>query len=355
MKKKVFWLAAMAVTVSMASCSLEEVVEQPTPQAIGFSSFVGKPTKAATEIVNPGSTGGTGTALSKFYVFGKYGGSSNSYEKDVFSNTEVTVTDVNTEISTTQYWIANKYYKFVAYSDGNSSIGTTTGTGTASVSIDNSVNITISDYEAGDKDLILATPTEVTAQTDASSYGVVGLSFSHLLSQVSFQFKGESFPDGYQLQITGLTFTANNKSTYSYVGDPTNGYTWSDPVSGNTNVRTYVVNENSKFAFGTATKSDANFVIPRTYSTDIIAAFTATVYDKNGTQVSTKKFTTVSLLASSGPSIPGEWKAGCRYQYNLTITPANMGNMSPIKFKVDEVKGWQDEPSSGNGTDISAS
>ena len=49
MKKKVFWLAAMAVTVSMASCSLEEVVEQPTPQAIGFSSFVGKPTKAVTQ------------------------------------------------------------------------------------------------------------------------------------------------------------------------------------------------------------------------------------------------------------------------------------------------------------------
>lgn len=347
MKKKVFWLAAMAVTVSMASCSLEEVVEQPAPQAIGFSSFVGKPTKAATEIVGVGGTGG----LTKFYVFGKYGSTTGTYTNTVFDNEEVSATSDQDGTSTDQYWIAGQFYKFVAYSDGNSSIGT----GTASVSIDNSVNITISDYEAGDNDLILATPTEVTAQTDASSYGVVGLSFSHLLSQVSFQFKGEGFPDGYQLQITGLTFTANNKSTYSYVGDPTNGYTWSDPVSGNTNVRTYVVNEGSKFAFGTATKSDANFVIPRTYSSDITASFTATVYDKNNIKVSTKEFTTVSLLANgTGTSIPGEWKAGFRYQYNLTITPGDMGNMYPIKFKVDEVEGWQNEPNGGAGTEINA-
>ena len=332
----------MAVTVSMASCSLEEVVEQPTPQAIGFSSFVGKPTKAATEIVGVGDPNG----LTKFYVFGKYGSTTGTYTNTVFDNEEVSATADQTGASTNQYWIAGQYYKFVAYSDGNNKID---GTGTASVSLDsdNSGNITISNYEAGDKDLILATPTVVTAQTDASSYGVVGLSFSHLLSQVSFQFKGESFPDGYQLIITGLTFTADSKATYT-------GGSWTALGNGTTDAKSYTVNSSTAFGYSTATKSDANFVIPRTHSTDITAAFTATVYDKNGTQVSTKDFTTVSLLASSAPSIPGEWKAGYRYQYNLTITPANMGNMFPIKFKVDTVEGWKDEPNGGAGTEINA-
>lgn len=350
MKKKVFWLAAMAVTVSMASCSLEEVVEQPTPQAIGFSSFVGKPTKAVTEIITPnGTTEGVKTPLTKFYVFGMYGETQGgTYTSTVFDNVAVTATASTDGEATDQYWIANQYYKFVAYSDGNSKIEAPgTGTGAPSVSIDNSVNITISNYEAGDKDLILATPTEVTAQTDASSYGVVGLSFSHLLSQVSFQFKGEGFPDGYQLKITGLTFTAQNKATYT-------GGSWTALGNGTTDAKSYTVNSSNAFGYSTATKSDANFVIPRTHSTDITAAFTATVYDKNGTQVSTKNFTTVSLLASSAPSIPGEWKAGYRYQYNLTITPTNMGNMFPIKFKVDTVEGWKDEPNGGAGTEINA-
>lgn len=104
MKKNVFGLAAMAVAVSMASCSLEEVMEQPAQQAIGFSTFVGKSTKA--EIVGVGSPDG----LTEFYVFGKYGDiSGGTYTNDVFINDKVEVTTVNTAIETTKYWVANKY------------------------------------------------------------------------------------------------------------------------------------------------------------------------------------------------------------------------------------------------------
>lgn len=199
MKKNKFWLAAMAVTVSMASCSLEEVMEQPEPQAIGFSSFVGKPTRAVTEIVNPGSTG-SGTPLSTFYVFGKYGDAvGGTYTNDVFSNTSVTVTATNTEIATAQYWVPNKYYKFAAYSDGNSKIESDISFGTDG-------NITITDYEAGDKDLILATPAEV--QTGATitegNPDAVSLTFNHLLSQVGFEFTNE-FTNGYKVHLNSAT------------------------------------------------------------------------------------------------------------------------------------------------------
>lgn len=347
----------MIVTVSMVSCSLEEVVEQPASQAIGFSPFVGKPTRGVTEIVNPGSgSPGDGKAvLSTFYVFGSYGDTQNgTYDNEVYNNAEVTVSSTNTEVGPddVQYWVPNKYYKFVAYSDGNSQINVTETNPTVSFGTDG--NITISNYSADEKDLILATPAEVsTATLNGTTPGAVSLTFKHLLSQVSFQFVGSGFPDGYQIKIEGLTFYVNNTATYT--GSNASG-SWSSLTY--SVEKSYAVNSGNSFPFGTATKSDANFVIPQSYSSEIKATFKATIYDNHGSEVATKDFETVSLLdntaaANSGgtPSIPTQWEAGYRYQYNLTITPSNMGNMYPIEFTVS-VEDWQDKTTGGYDTVI---
>lgn len=204
MKKNKFWLAAMAVTVSMASCSLEEVMEQPEPQAIGFSSFVGKPTRAVTEIIKPdGTESGVQKRLTNFYVFGRYGDKNGAnYSNVVYENAEVVVSNssfTNVGPTDVQYWALNKDYKFAAYSDGNSKIESDISFGTDG-------NITITDYEAGGKDLILATPAEVqTNATISAQPNVVPLTFNHLLSQVSFQFVGEDFPAGYKINLNSAT------------------------------------------------------------------------------------------------------------------------------------------------------
>lgn len=355
MKKKCFWMAAIAVTVSMTSCSLEEVVEQPAPQAIGFSPFVGKPTKGVTEIVNPGTSTG-GTPLSTFYVFGRYGASTGTYDKEVYNNAAVTVSSINTDVGpdNVQYWVPNKYYKFAAYSDGNSQINGTDGN-SPTVSFGTDGNITISNYSANTKDLILAMPGQVsTGATISSQPNAVQLTFNHLLSQVSFQFVGSGFPTGYKIKIEGLMFSVNNTATYT--GPNTSG-SWDTPTTSAT--KSYSVNSGSSFAFGTETKSDANFVIPQSYSSDIKATFKATIYDNHDSEVATKDFETVSLLATTAaansggtPSIPTQWVAGYRYQYNITINPNNMGNMYPIEFTVTKVEGWQDKETNGYETGI---
>lgn len=343
MKKNKFWLAAMAVTVSMASCSLEEVMEQPEPQAIGFSSFVGKPTRAVTEIVNPnGSASGVQTPLTKFYVFGRYGDKNGvNYSNVVYENAEVTVngssfTDVGP--ADVQYWALNKDYKFAAYSDGNSKIG-------SSISFGTDGNITITEYSAGSNDLILATPNEV--QTGATitegNPDAVPLTFNHLLSQVSFQFVGESFPAGYKIKIEGLAFSVNNTATYT-----SSDNSWSEPTTSAS--KGYTVGD--AFAFAAPTKSDANFVIPQSYSSGITATFTATIYDNHGSTVASKAFTTASLLANSTSGIPAEWVKGYRYQYNIKITPSEMTNMFPIKFTVTTVSDWQDSTTPGASDDL---
>lgn len=346
MKKNKFWLAAMAVTVSMASCSLEEVMEQPEPQAIGFSSFVGKPTRAVTEIIKPdGTASGVQTPLTKFYVFGRYGDKNGAnYGNVVYENAEVTVNGssfTNVGPADVQYWVPDKDYKFAAYSDGNSKIE-------SNISFGEDGNITITSYSAGSNDLILATPAEV--QTDATisaQPNAVPLTFNHLLSQVSFQFVGEGFPAGYKIKIEGLTFSVNNTATYT-----SSNNSWGELKTSAS--KGYTVASGAAFAFDTKTTSDANFVIPQSYnSSDITAAFTATIYDKYNSEVASKAFTTASLLANSTSGIPAEWVKGYRYQYNIKITPSEMTNMFPIKFTVT-TSDWLDStiPGDSNNLDL---
>lgn len=347
MKKNVFGLAAMAVAVSMASCSLEEVMEQPAQQAIGFSTFVGKSTKAATELVNPGTQ--SGTALNKFYVFGKYGDiSGNTYTNDVFSNDEVTVTETNKEIATTEYWVANKYYKFAAYSNGNYQI-------TDNVSFGTDGHITFTNYEAGTNDLILATPAEVPSGTPSSSNpSAVTLEFKHLLSQVAFEFKN-GFDNGYKVAITYLKFNVNNKATYSYQG---NAYSWAMKNPAESADKEYTINEGNPFDGEEDNKTQTsayNFVIPQS-NADIKASFTVTVYDTGGEVVATKEYKDDDAvpLATGTTTTPGgdnnAWTPGYKYKYTATIDASVLDDvMFPIKFTVTSVEGWKDAKDDTNG------
>lgn len=341
MKKNVFGLAAMAVAVSMASCSLEEVMEQPAQQAIGFSTFVGKSTKA--EIVGVGSPDG----LTEFYVFGKYGDTSDgTYTNDVFINDKVEVTTANTAIETTKYWVANKFYKFAAYSNGNSQI-------TDNVSFGTDGHITFTNYEAGTNDLILATPAEVPSGTPSSSNpSAVTLEFKHLLSQVAFEFKN-GFTDGYQVKITDLQFNVPNKAMYSY---QTNDYAWSTPDTEAT--KSYTVNGGNPFDGEEANKtqtSESNFVIPQS-NADIKASFTVTVYDTGGEVVATKEYKGDDAvpLATGTTTTPGgdnnAWTPGYKYKYTATIDASVLDDvMFPIKFTVTSVEGWKDAKDDTNG------
>ena len=345
MKKNVFGLAAMAVAVSMASCSLEEVMEQPAQQAIGFSTFVGKSTKAATELIKPDGTAGTGqAALTKFYVFGKYGAKDGaSYDAEVYSNAEVSVTSSDfTNVGPTElkYWVADKHYKFAAYSDGNSQLPTS-----ANVSFDNDGHITFPDYTAGEKDLILAIAEKTTGTTIDNDPGAVTLEFKHLLSQVAFEFKN-GFTNGYKVKITELKFSVNNKATYSYQNSD---YGWETPTDAA--YKEYAIYGGNPFDGdqNSTQTSESNFVIPQT-NTNIKASFTVTVYDTDGrTEIATKTYENDDAvsLATGTTTTPGSdsntWTPGYKYKYTATINADVLDDvMFPIKFTVTSVDTWKD-------------
>lgn len=334
MRKSIFWLAA--TVVAFASCTQSEVLEVAENRAISFNLFVGKATRAATEIVDPST--GSGTKLTNFYVFGRYGEIQGTYDKEVFSNLKLAVTNT----STGYYWINNAYYKFAAYSDGNGQIQTTGSN--ATVSFDSDGHITIANYQAGANDLILAIPNAVTTtgNLSASDPGAVQLTFNHLLSQVKFKFDCTAFPTGYKLAISDLKIeNVPNKATYSYA---TSAYGWTGITTGH--VGTLNFSDIAEFDKANAQVSDANFVIPQSYTAgtndNLTATFKVTVKDNYGSEfVSGKSLATNTLLVGSGNV--SEWQAGYRYQYNIALTPTNVGGMYPIQFTVDKVNGWTDD------------
>lgn len=351
MRKSILLLAAAA---ALASCTQSEVLEVAENRAISFDPFVGKATRAVTEIVDPSAE--DGTKLTKFYVFGRYGESSSAttYDEVVYTNAEVDVTSSHTNVSptgNTQYWVPGKKYMFAAYSNGNNQIQTTKSD--ATVSFGNDGHITIANYQAGTNDLILATADKTTGTSIQSDPGAVQLTFKHLLSQVKFKFTCASFPTGYTLDINELKIDGvPNKATYSYQND---SYTWGSVDNSTGNTQNLSFSNITGVQLNTPKTSDANFVIPQAYtntgSNNLTATFKVTVKDNHGSNiVSNQSLTTTALLVSSENVT--QWQAGYRYQYNIELTPENVGGMFPIQFTVVDVEDWQDDPSNSNGNDL---
>lgn len=217
---------------------------------------------------------------------------------------------------------------------------------------DDNGHITITDYEAGTSDLILAEKDVTTTDISGTAPGAVQLEFKHLLSQVAFEFKN-GFTNGYQVKITGLQFSVPNKATYSY---QSTAYSWGTP---NTDaIKGYAVNGDAPFTnAGGAKLSEYNFVIPQNNST-ITASFTVTVYDTDGsTVVATKNYTADKAvsLATGTTTDPAEssnvWTPGYKYKYTATIDANILDDvLFPIQFTVTSVDTWKD-PTGGN-TDL---
>lgn len=178
MKKSLFLLGV--AVAALTSCTNNEVMEVAENRAIGFSSFVGNTTKAATEF--------TGSATSAdIYVIGYYGENGGELNQPVFKN----------ELgSTLYYWNEGKDYIFGAYADGK--------TGKFDdVAFDPAQSVlTFTDYTPSTKDLVAAVSDKVENVT-AASQGAVSLSFKHMLAQVGFTFNTQVGQE-YTLAISNI-------------------------------------------------------------------------------------------------------------------------------------------------------
>lgn len=317
MKNQLFAIAAAALVV--AGCSKTEVVKVAENRAIGFSSFVGNPTKAPINSVDD---------LKSFNVFG-------GHTTDLKNNFNDVVVSKGTEgwtYTDTQYWEANKIYTFQAYAGAEATAEPTT----------NGVQFT--GFQAtGDKDLLASDVITVQTGDDATPTsgvveGKVQFDFRHVLSMIKFTFVSE-LAENVNITISDLTVKRlNSKGNYTLSTANTGTWgTYSEPYD-------YTLNVDGAFTSSATKASSEVIVMPQAIGADAIEV-TFTLNATGGLTV-TEAQHTVKLPAVT-------WVEGNRYNYTAKI---NIGNIDPenpdykeIEFGNPIVDDWNDKPYENGG------
>lgn len=316
MKKSLFLLGV--AVAALTSCTNNEVMEVAENRAIGFSSFVGNTTKAATEF--------TGSATSAdIYVIGYYGENGGELDQPVFKN----------ELgSTLYYWNESKDYIFGAYADGKS--GKFDG-----VEFDAAKSVlTFTNYTPGTKDLVAAVSAKVENVTTASQEAV-SLNFKHMLAQVGFTFNTQVGQE-YTLAISDIQIEKAIKTatgTYTKSGDD---IVWKGNATGEGEA-SYTYVDIADLANGTTnSNSEYNLVIPQTVS-NIKVTFTASISGV-GIDSAKSRTITVTLPATS----VSKWEAGYKYNYTTTINAEDITDeLKPIQFTVETIPTWTNGENTG--------
>lgn len=295
MKTNLF-LLGMAVA-AFSSCTNEEVTDVAQNRAIKFNQFVENNTREVQEV----------ESLSSFYVFGKFGEISNSYTTQIFNNESQ---------DTPYYWVANKFYIFGAYADGNNGK-------IEDVTFDSAKKqLVFTNYSPDDtKDLVAAISDEVeSGDKPTTNDNKVSLTFHHMLSQVKFTFNTTDGKE-YQIKISNLKINAVKTSTGNIALSESNNVTinWENTSAIKEDYDMYpvisdVANENKRAS------SESKLVIPQNGTDQLNVMFTATV--KGGGLDKTANFTanlSVAENIAGGNSNANTWIPGYRYNYTAEI------------------------------------
>lgn len=315
--KKVL-LIGLAATAMLASCSNDETVEMAQQKAIGFSSFVNKSTRGATDI--------TSSTINNFSVY--------SYQNDnaILSDELVTKTNNTWTYTNTQYW-ASATYNFFAISPGHSEDNDKNSQDEDSWTYTPNKDggtITFKNPK-GTTDLLYDEITNVTGTTDKND--VQQFTFEHLLSRVRFTFKESFTNDKITIKVTDLKISeAKSEGTYN------ENDKWTVNDNSSTAAYTFTVDE-----FSTLTSSDHFYFIPTTQ--DIKISFNVEAF-QDGLPIVAKNTKEVTIENFN-------MEAGKSYEFSTTFDAKNTGetesSLSKIEFSAS-VSGWRDEWTNQNMT-----
>lgn len=336
MKKSFLMLGVAAM--ALASCTQNEVVEYADSRAIQFDAFVGKSTRAVTELETAG--------LTQFNVFAYHTGNVVDY-----NNVAVKGSGSGTgwKAEANAYWQAGNAYEFAAYSDQNAAIS-------SGVSFADKT-LTFTSYTVGEKDLVAAqtSVTGVTAQYSTP----VDLTFYHMLSQIKFTFKNSDAAE-YNLAISDIKITAGKtaKGEFKMNEGGTPAISWTNASNGE-----YTITDIADIANGPSgsTASGSLLILPQS-TTGLKVTFTARLTDAGNNVIATGNFEAPLTISEDGGDA---WKPGYRYNYiaelNGSDVPVNPTDPSQpgddqdptptvIKFNVVEVDSWEDSNAAGSTT-----
>ncbi len=186
-----FFLLGVAAVAMLAGCTNDETVEMAPQNAISFTSFVDKSTKATVDV--------TTANLSSFWVYGWKG------NEQIFNAQEVKKVSGAWTYLPIQYWTENGNYVFEAIAPASGSKGVTFSAA--------KTGGTISFTNDAATDLVYALPvSKTTGASITSDPGKVNFTFKHMLSRVKFTFKN-TFPANAAAKITVTDVKITNAHT----------------------------------------------------------------------------------------------------------------------------------------------
>ncbi len=318
--KKLFIMGLAAMGLALTACNSDETVEVAKGNAIGFSSFVDKSTRA-TDV--------TLANLDSMEVYGWRG------DNQIFNAQKVTVdqSGVGT-YSPLQYWEANYTYNFEAIAPKNGEKGVTFAA--------NVNGGTITFVNDAKTDLLYSKATQVkTAEKLTATPNKVNFTFQHQLARVKFTFKN-TFPENAAAKISVKDVKITNAYKNGTIITPAaTGAKWN---ATNKNFEVSFANSTTKAPNDLAAskgvgETDSMYLIPTAKEESYIVTFTVTL-DQNG--VTTDYNHTVEIKTTQ--------LRGKSYNYVAEIGASNINpdsQLYPIEFTATvtpwEKEKWSDE------------
>lgn len=318
--KKLNFLAVATIAL-MASCTKTELLTTDNDlNPIAFENFVHKTTKAAEAVETTVETNGFG--VSAFYT------NTSSTTSAYFENIDVTYNSTKDRYPTTYYWPIDGTMAFYAVYPKDKTI--------------NSTSKTIDSYATeGNEDLMIATALgeECDEHCTANPNDPVELAFSHILTQVYFEIKGEEETNKYKVEK--IVLEAKNGATYTYSSGA-----WSAPSTDKTYTyyapTTAVAFSGSSYAvFGT--KADNSLMLIPQNNVTVKVYYTVetpegAVLSKFNEDSDTNHHMYKSFVASSSTvTTDTDWAKGTTVKYQLTLPIG----VNPIEFTAS-VTAWTD-------------
>ncbi len=331
--KCIYPLAILALATTFSGCSSDDkdhpYVKGDTDSAITFSNpFINNSVKQRA------ATPTTKDNLEGFKVWGFVADPSSV----VFDGANVTRNGSGWSISETEYWYLGQPYWFTAISTGEIEtmehyVFTPLPSGTKPSGDEGylgggSIFYNNSNAE-GEEDLIYAFSKKVQHNTP-ESITQVPLTFNHLLSQVTFEFRNQ-MTQRTTLDIEGLTLLGAANSGDIDLSTGLESAQW---VPSNEKFPIADIST-EKFQYQQGTISEPSYIIPTDNSREYQIQFTAVVYNGNNEMARYSHLITLPKTT---------FLKGNSYKFIATLTPQNINpaqQLKPIEFTVVDVNTWQ--------------
>lgn len=338
-------IAAMAA-LTLVSCSsddLNSLSDTPSKnEAISFDSYLGR----SAVSVN-GSRGSMleiadlKSSADGFGVFGNYSSTDGeAFGSNLFDNQKVTYSNTNNkwEYTPEKYWSPQGHIDFLAYAprvDGTTLNGS-------------SIEFTVADNAAGQKDLLWANATNQTMANNSGTDKKVKFQFGHALSRLGYTVKTNLTGTSTTITLKKITLAGSadetktafyTKGTIDLSKTSSTGL-WKTSDT-DTKQNFYWVSSDKTLSNPETKNSDTDylFVIPQNFSKTIENADALYVIVEYTINYEDGKAMTNKVSGK----LTQNFEQGKAYSINLTL------GLTPIKFDVTTVDNWaeteQKEPS----------